>query len=101
MNKPVIVGYLCAVLAAACFGSVSAIAKPVVSDVNPILLSSFVYLIAAAAFAPITGKKKLALAKKDHGLIISIAVCGGAIAPFLFFLGLQGSAASDTVLFLA
>lgn len=98
MNKPTIIGYLCAVLAAACFGSVSAIAKPVVSDVHPLLLSSFVYLIAAAAFTPIVGKKRLVLAKKDYGLITAIAVCGGAIAPFLFFLGLQGSSASDTAL---
>lgn len=41
-------GYICAVLAAVMFGSVSTIAKPLALSVNPLLLSTLVGLVAAA-----------------------------------------------------
>jgi hypothetical protein len=49
----IVIGYGSAILAAGLFGSVSTLAKPVLSTVNPIVLSSLVYLIAGFTFTPL------------------------------------------------
>lgn len=98
MNKSTIIGYISALLAAVLFGSVPTIAKPVISDINVLLLSSIAYLIAAFTFTPIARKTKTALAKKDYIILVAISICGAAAAPYLYFLGLHQSSASDTSL---
>ena len=45
-HKSTITGYVAAILSAAFFGSVSTIAKPIVSIIDPLFLSSLVYLVA-------------------------------------------------------
>ncbi len=91
-------GYLFAVLAAIMFGSVSVLAKPLVSSVDPILLASLVYIISAITLSPFAQKKKQKLTRKDILLILSIAVCGAVIAPSLYFVGLTHASASDAAL---
>ncbi len=98
MNKSTIIGYISALLAAVLFGSVPTIAKPVISDINVLLLSSIAYLIAALTFTPIARKTKTALPKKDYIILVAISICGAAAAPYLYFLGLHQSSASDTSL---
>lgn len=98
MNKSTIIGYISALLAAVLFGSVPTIAKPVISDINVLLLSSIAYLIAALTFTPIARKTKTTLAKKDYIILVAISICGAAAAPYLYFLGLHQSSASDTSL---
>lgn len=98
MNKSTIIGYISALLAAVLFGSVPTIAKPVISNINVLLLSSIAYLIAALTFTPIARKTKTALAKKDYIILVAISICGAAAAPYLYFLGLHQSSASDTSL---
>ncbi len=91
-------GYLFAILAAAMFGSVSTLAKPLVSAVNPLLLSSIIYLIVAATLTPLAQKQKFPSAKKNYLLILVIAVSGAVIAPSLYFIGLTHASASDAAL---
>jgi drug/metabolite transporter (DMT)-like permease len=91
-------GYLFAVLAAVMFGSVSVLAKPLVSTVNPLLLSSMIYLIAAATLTPLAQKQSFPAIKKNYLLILAIAICGAVIAPSLFFIGLTHASASDAAL---
>ena len=98
MNKVVITGYMSALLASVLFGSVPTIAKPVISDINVLLLSSVAYLIAALVFTPIAKKKKTLLEKKDYVILVTVSICGAAIAPYLYFLGLRQSSATDTSL---
>lgn len=98
MNKSAIIGYISALLAAILFGSVPTIAKPVIADINVLLLSSITYLIAALTFTPIARKTKTALVKKDYIILVAISICGAAAAPYLYFLGLHQSSASDTSL---
>ena len=97
-NRTLIIGYASAVLASALFGSVPTVAKPIVSNVNVLLLSSLVYLIAALTFTPMAQRSKTSFARKDYGILITVAICGATLAPFLFFLGLSQSTASDTSL---
>ena len=91
-------GYLFAILAAVMFGSVSVLAKPLVSSVDPILLASLVYIISAITLSPFVRKQKQKFARRDLLLILSIAVCGAVIAPSLYFVGLTHASASDAAL---
>ncbi|MDO8640001.1 MAG: DMT family transporter, partial [Nitrosarchaeum sp.] len=91
-------GYLFAVLAAIMFGSVSVLAKPLVSSVDPILLASLVYIISAITLSPFARKQKQKFSRRDILLILSIAVCGAVIAPSLYFVGLTHASASDASL---
>lgn len=98
MNKTPVIGYTSALLAAILFGAVPTIAKPVISNINVLLLSSIAYLIAALVFTPISRKVRTVLSKRDYIILVAISVCGAAAAPYLYFLGLHQSSASDTSL---
>lgn len=98
MSKSAILGYTSALLASILFGSVPVIAKPVISDINVLLLSSIAYLIAALTFTPIARKTKTVLVKRDYIILVAISICGAAVAPYLYFLGLHQSSAADTSL---
>jgi drug/metabolite transporter (DMT)-like permease len=95
----IITGFLSAIVAAALFGSVSTVAKPILSSLSPILLSTLVYLIAGLTFTPIaytTGKSKTHA--KYYALVVISGIIGAAIAPTMFFLGLQQTTATDSSL---
>ena len=86
----ILVGYSCAILAAAFFGSVSTISKPVLATVNPILLSSLVYIISGLTFTPIAQKtERKKVSKKYYYMVLLTATIGAAAAPIMFFSGLQ------------
>jgi drug/metabolite transporter (DMT)-like permease len=100
-----------ALLAAALFGSVSTIAKPVLATVDPFLLSSLVYLISAIFFSAIitlrnntasSSQTVSSSSKRSHSyylaLIITTSIIGATIAPAMFFFGLGQTTASDTSL---
>lgn len=93
------IGYLCAILAALMFGSVSTIAKPLATSVNPFLLSSLIYLVSAVVLTPIAHRTPYKpAAKKDYLLILAVSISGAVIAPSLYFLGLHHASASDAAL---
>jgi drug/metabolite transporter (DMT)-like permease len=97
-DSNVIIGYVSAIAAAIFFGSVSTIAKPMLSTIDPIVLSSIIYLIAGAFFTPVASKKRSKITRKYYSLIVISAVAGATLAPVMFFLGLKLSTASDTAL---
>jgi drug/metabolite transporter (DMT)-like permease len=108
------IGYIFAIIAAALFGSVSTVAKPIASSINPLLLSSLVYLIASAILAPVAYRKEIGISsnnkkitdrgkdqenyKRNYLFIIAIAIAGGIVAPSLYFAGLQSTSATDATL---
>jgi drug/metabolite transporter (DMT)-like permease len=89
---------LSAILAAMLFGCVSTLAKPLLSTVDPIILSSIIYLTAGLFFTPSAARKRTKITTKYFFLILTSAVSGAAIAPVVFFLGLKMSSAADTAL---
>lgn len=97
-DSNVIIGYISAIVAAILFGSVSTIAKPMLSTIDPIMLSSIVYLIAGVFFTPVASKKRSKITRRYYFLIIISAVAGATLAPVMFFLGLKLSTAADTAL---
>ena len=91
-------GYLSALLAAILFGSVSTLAKPTLTTIDPLVLSFLVYLLASLVSTPIARKTKLPAERKDWGLLLTIALSGAVAAPVLYFFGLEQTTASDTAL---
>jgi drug/metabolite transporter (DMT)-like permease len=97
-NSNLIIGYLSAIVAALLFGSVSTLAKPILSQIDPIILSSIIYLIAGIFFTPSAVRTHSKITIKYYALILTSAVAGAAIAPIIFFIGLSQSTAADVSL---
>ena len=98
VNSDILIGYISAIVAAILFGCVSTIGKPILSTVDPLLLSSIIYITAGLFFTPSAARTSLKITKKYFSLIIVSAVSGAAIAPIAFFQGLKMSTAVDTAL---
>src|SRR5919201_2728602 len=114
ITKSIGLGLAAALIAAALFGLVSTIAKPILTTVNPFLLSSLVYLISAIFFtaiialrnntsssaSPTSLQPKSSFHKRRYYylIVITTSIIGAAIAPAMFFFGLSQTTASDTSL---
>jgi drug/metabolite transporter (DMT)-like permease len=92
------IGYTSAIIGALLFGSVSTVAKPIVSSVNPLFLSCLVYLISGAAISPVVKRVKYSVRRKDYLLLLITSISGAAIAPAMFFFGLKLTTAIDSSL---
>ena len=97
-DRKMVFGYLAILLAAMLFGSVSTLAKPTLVNIDPLVLSFLVYLLASLVFTPLAYKTKSSLSKKDLVLVITIALSGAVAAPILYFVGLEQTTASDAAL---
>jgi drug/metabolite transporter (DMT)-like permease len=98
-RKSINIGFLCAILAAVLFGSISTIAKPTVSSINPILLASLIYLISAITLTPVAQKTKgVTKERKYYFYIIIVSLSGSVAAPILYFSGLEQTTAADTAI---
>jgi len=97
IGNSVNIGYISAILAAVLFGSISTIAKPALLNVNALLLSSAVYLLAGLTATPLKKKARISeIKRKEWLLILAMSISGAVIAPLLYFTGLTQSKASDT-----
>ncbi len=93
------VGYASAVLCAVLVGSISTASKPVLSNTNPLMYASLIYLLAALASVPLSYKVKgFHIDARDWPLILAITLSGAIVAPILFFTGLEQTTASDTAI---
>lgn len=93
-DRPIVIGYVSAIISALLFGCVSTVAKPVVLTVNPLMLASLVYLISGLAITPVV-KSKLSLSKRDYSLLFITSISGAAIAPAMFFSCLRLTTAAN------
>lgn len=91
-------GYISAFISAALFGSISTLAKPTVSSIEPLALAAMVSLIAAAVFTPLAGKKRIRLNRGEWGILGLIVLLGAVLAPSFYFFGLQSTSASDATI---
>lgn len=92
---------MAAILSALLVGSISTLSKPILSNVNPLLLASLVYLLAFLASVPLTRKSMLKpIKKKDWYLILAISGFGSILAPTLLLMGLAKTTASDASILL-
>ena len=88
--------YVSLIFAAILYGSISTIAKPALNTINPILLSSLIYLIIGISLTTIV-KMKNNVSNVDGyklKLIFLDSICGAVIGPILYFYGLTLTEAS-------
>lgn len=93
-----VIGYGCAFVSSALFGSITTLAKPTVDAVNPLVLASLVSLIAAAILWPLKGKTKPKWTTKNYGMILSVSILGAVLAPALYFVGLEYTTATNATI---
>ncbi len=88
--------YITVIFSAILYGSISAIAKPSLNTINPVLLSSLIYLIIGVFLTIIVKISRNAIKINIHTLklIFLDSVCGAVIGPILFFYGLKLTNAS-------
>jgi drug/metabolite transporter (DMT)-like permease len=91
-------GYAYAAISAILFGSVATVSKASLLTVNPLVLSATVYLVSSAVLFPLAYRSKSLVTLRDLGLVVIIAVFGAALAPALYFYGLQNSTAANATL---
>ncbi len=88
--------YITLILSAILYGSISTMAKPQLNTINPILLSSIIYLVIGVSLT-IIAKLKGNIANVNGNklkLIFIDSICGAVIGPVLFFYGLKLTNAS-------
>lgn len=90
-----LIGYLSVLFAAALFGSVFTIAKIPLSTVDPLALSSIVYIISGLGLIPFARASFRMDNRKDYLWILIVSLLGAVAAPALLLYGLQQTDASD------
>jgi len=74
-DRPLVIGYISAIIGALLFGSVSTVAKPIVLSINPLMLACLVYLISGLAITPVVKPIKNPMNRKDYSLLLIISNC--------------------------
>jgi len=84
------------ILSAVLYGSISTVAKPFLSNINPILLSSIIYLIIGISITIVSSitKNTSKFSWNSFKLIFLTAFFGAVVAPILYFSGLKLTDAS-------
>jgi drug/metabolite transporter (DMT)-like permease len=90
-----IIGYLSVLFAAALFGSVFTVAKIPLSSVDPLALSSIIYLVSGLGLIPFARASFRLDSMKDYLLMLVVSLLGAVAAPALLLYGLQQTDASD------
>jgi drug/metabolite transporter (DMT)-like permease len=90
-----IIGYLSVLFAAALFGSVFTVAKIPLSSVDPLALSSIVYLVSGLGLIPFARASFRLDSRKDYLLMLVVSLLGAVAAPALLLYGLKQTDASD------
>jgi drug/metabolite transporter (DMT)-like permease len=96
----VFLGYFAAFGAAILGGLLPSISKPLLDIVNPLLFTTIVTFAPAILFTPISiqSKENKHIRKQGYAILAASAVASGLVAPYIYFVGLQQSTASDAAL---
>jgi len=94
-RREAIVGSLSVLFAAALFGSVFTVAKIPLSIVDPLVLSSIIYIVSGLALIPFAKASFRMNSRRDFLLLITISFLGAVAAPVLLLYGLEQTGASD------
>lgn len=96
----VFLGYFAAVGAALLGGLLPSISKPLLEVVNPLFFTTIVTFAPAVLFTPISvrSKENKHIKKQGYAILAATAIASGLVAPYIYFVGLQQSTASDATL---
>jgi len=96
----VFLGYFAALGAALLGGLLPSISKPLLALVNPLFFTTIVSFAPAILFTPISlhSKDNKHIRKQGYAILAASAIGSGLVAPYIYFVGLKESTASDAAL---
>jgi drug/metabolite transporter (DMT)-like permease len=94
-KREAIIGSLSVLFAAALFGSVFTVAKIPLSSVDPLALSSIIYIVSGLGLIPFAKASFRMDTKRDYLLMVVVSLLGAVAAPILLLYGLEQTDASD------
>jgi len=96
----VFLGYFAAIGAAILGGLLPSISKPLLVLVNPLLFTGIVTFAPAILFTPVSiqSKENKHIRKQGYAILAVSAIASGLVAPYIYFVGLEQSTASDAAL---
>jgi len=100
-SRFVFLGYVAAIGAAFLSGLIPSVSKPALQSVSPILFTAIVTLTPAILFTPLSMRatsENKHIRKWGFVILTMTAVAGALVAPYIYFLGLQKTQASDAAL---
>jgi len=100
-SKFVLLGYFAAIGAALLGGLIPSVSKPALQGMNPLFFTGIVALAPAILFTPVSMRSTKAnkhIKKWGYVILTCTAVAGTLIAPYIYFVGLQQTQATDAAL---
>ncbi len=99
-SRFVFLGYFAALGAALLGGLLPSVSKPLLNIVNPLLFTTIVTFAPAVLFTPISlqSRENKHIRKQGYAILAASAVASGLVAPYIYFVGLRESTASDAAL---
>jgi len=96
----VFLGYFAALGAALLGGLLPSVSKPLLDLVNPLLFTTIVTFGPAILFTPISmqSRDNKHIRKQGYAILAASAIAAGLVAPYIYFVGLKESTASDATL---
>jgi len=96
----VLLGYFAAIGAALLGGLLPSVSKPLLVLVDPLLFTAIVTFAPAILFTPVSirSKENKHIRKQGYAILAASAIASGLVAPYIYFVGLEQSTASDAAL---
>lgn len=96
----VFLGYLAALGAAIASGLMPSVSKPILHSINPLFFTAIVALSPALVFTPLSirSKQNKTMKRKGYMILALMAIVANLIAPYLYFLGVTETSASNAAL---
>lgn len=91
-------GYAFAFISSALYGSIAPISKPIIQEVEPVMLACLIGIISAAIFAVPAARVKENTTRQRWSLIFSVSVLGAILAPVFYFIGLKTTSATTSTI---
>ena len=95
-----LLGYFAAIGAALLGGLLPSVSKPLLVLVDPLLFTAIVTFAPAILFTPVSirSKENKHIRRQGYAILAASAIASGLVAPYIYFVGLEQSTASDAAL---
>jgi drug/metabolite transporter (DMT)-like permease len=95
-----LLGYLTALGAAILNGLMPSVSKPILQSINPLFFTAIVAFSPALVFTPLSirSKENKTLKRRGYAIIAVMAIVANLVAPYLYFVGVKETTASNAVL---
>lgn len=96
----ILIGYLTAFTVGILNGLIPNVSKPLLNSVNPLFFTGIVTLTPALLFTPVSirAKENKKIKRRGYLVLLGSAIIGNLIGPYVYFIGVKETTASNAVL---